>query len=46
MIISDPTEQVLARNCLGLVTDGYTSFKVFMTYGRIGARPTGKSSKS
>jgi dihydropyrimidinase len=32
MIISDPTEQVLGQELPGLVADGYTSFKVFMTY--------------
>src|SRR5476649_156585 len=32
MIISDPTDQVLGQELPGLVADGYTSFKVFMTY--------------
>src|SRR6202162_6164283 len=32
LIISDPTEQVLGQELPGLVADGYTSFKVFMTY--------------
>lgn len=32
LIISDPTEQVLGQELPGLVSDGYTSFKVFMTY--------------
>jgi dihydropyrimidinase len=32
MIISDPTEQVLGQELPGLAADGYTSFKVFMTY--------------
>src|ERR1700722_8433075 len=32
IIISDPTEQVLGQELPGLVADGYTSFKVFMTY--------------
>jgi dihydropyrimidinase len=32
VIISDPTEQVLGQELPGLVADGYTSFKVFMTY--------------
>jgi dihydropyrimidinase len=32
LIISDPTEQVLGQDLPALVKDGYTSFKVFMTY--------------
>lgn len=32
MIISDPTPQVLGQDLPALVADGYTSFKVFMTY--------------
>ena len=32
LIISDPTEHVLGQELPGLVADGYTSFKVFMTY--------------
>lgn len=32
LIISDPTEQVLGQELPALVRDGYTSFKVFMTY--------------
>lgn len=32
LIISDPTEQVLGQDLPALVRDGYTSFKVFMTY--------------
>jgi dihydropyrimidinase len=32
LIISDPTEQVLGQELPALVKDGYTSFKVFMTY--------------
>lgn len=32
MIISDPTEQLLGQDLPALVADGYTSFKVFMTY--------------
>ncbi|WP_439498345.1 dihydropyrimidinase [Bosea sp. (in: a-proteobacteria)] len=32
LIISDPTEQVLGQDLPALVGDGYTSFKVFMTY--------------
>lgn len=32
MIISDPTESVLGQELPALIEDGYTSFKVFMTY--------------
>ncbi len=32
LIIADPTEQVLGQELPALVADGYTSFKVFMTY--------------
>ena len=32
MIISDPTPTVLGQELPALVNDGYTSFKVFMTY--------------
>jgi dihydropyrimidinase len=32
LIISDPTPQVLGQELPALVDDGYTSFKVFMTY--------------
>ncbi|MSO93602.1 MAG: dihydropyrimidinase [Rhodospirillales bacterium] len=32
LIISDPTEQVLGQELPGLIRDGYTSFKVYMTY--------------
>jgi len=32
LIISDPTPQVLGQELPALVGDGYTSFKVFMTY--------------
>lgn len=32
LIVSDPTEQVLGQELPALVADGYTSFKVFMTY--------------
>src|SRR3569623_1975330 len=32
LIGSDPTEQVLGQELPALVADGYTSFKVFMTY--------------
>jgi dihydropyrimidinase len=32
LIISDPTEQVLGQELPALICDGYTSFKVYMTY--------------
>jgi len=32
LIVSDPTAQVLGQELPALVGDGYTSFKVFMTY--------------
>lgn len=32
LIVSDPTETVLGQELPALVADGYTSFKVFMTY--------------
>jgi len=32
LIITDPTDQVLGQELPALVQDGYTSFKVFMTY--------------
>ncbi len=32
MIITDPTEQVLGQELPALIHDGYTSFKVYMTY--------------
>ncbi|BCH26624.1 dihydropyrimidinase [Mesorhizobium sp. L-8-10] len=32
LIIADPTEQVLGQELPALVEDGYSSFKVFMTY--------------
>ena len=32
LIISDPTEQVLGQELPALIQDGYTSFKIFMTY--------------
>ena len=32
LIISDPTDQVLGQELPALIEDGYTSFKVFMTY--------------
>ncbi|ODT65380.1 MAG: dihydropyrimidinase [Pelagibacterium sp. SCN 63-23] len=35
MIISDPSPAVLEQELPGLVAEGYTSFKVFMTYDRL-----------
>lgn len=32
LIVTDPTPQVLGQDLPALVADGYTSFKVFMTY--------------
>jgi dihydropyrimidinase len=32
LIISDPSEQVLGQELPALIQDGYTSFKVYMTY--------------
>jgi dihydropyrimidinase len=32
LIISEPSEQVLGQDLPALIEDGYTSFKVFMTY--------------
>ncbi len=32
LIISDPSEQVMGQELLALIRDGYTSFKVYMTY--------------
>jgi dihydropyrimidinase len=32
MIVSDPTPQVLGQELPALVRDGYTSFKIYMTY--------------
>ncbi len=32
LIVSDPTDQLLGQDLPALVQDGYTSFKVFMTY--------------
>ena len=32
LIVSDPTPQVLAEELPGLIAEGYTSFKVYMTY--------------
>src|SRR5258708_2561341 len=35
LIISDPTEQVMGQELPALIRDGYTSFKVFMTYDKL-----------
>ncbi len=35
LIISDPSEQILNQELPALIHDGYTSFKVFMTYERM-----------
>lgn len=35
LIISDPSEQVLNQELPALIRDGYTSFKVFMTYEKM-----------
>ena len=35
LIISDPSEQVLGQELPALIADGYTSFKVYMTYDRL-----------
>jgi dihydropyrimidinase len=32
LIVTDPTEQVLAHELPALIADGFTSFKVYMTY--------------
>src|ERR1700739_1431820 len=32
LIIADPTEQVMGQELPALIRDGYTSFKVYMTY--------------
>jgi dihydropyrimidinase len=32
LIVSDPTEQVLGQELPALIADGFTSFKVYMTY--------------
>jgi dihydropyrimidinase len=32
LILTDPTEQVLGQELPGLIKDGYTSFKIYMTY--------------
>lgn len=35
LIVSDPTEHVLGQELPALIRDGYTSFKVYMTYERL-----------
>ena len=35
LIISDPTEQVLGQELPALIRDGYTSFKVYLTYDNL-----------
>ena len=35
LIVSDPTEQVLGQELPALIRDGYTSFKVYMTYEKL-----------
>ena len=35
LIISDPTEQVLGQELPALIKDGFTSFKVYMTYDQL-----------
>jgi dihydropyrimidinase len=35
LIILDPSEQVLGQELPALIKDGYTSFKVYMTYDRL-----------
>ena len=35
LIISDPTAQILGQELPALIKDGYTSFKVYMTYDRL-----------
>ena len=35
LIVSDPTEQVLGQELPSLIRDGYTSFKVYMTYDKL-----------
>ena len=32
LIVSDPTEQLLGQDLPALIRDGYTSFKIYMTY--------------
>ena len=35
LIVSDPTEQVLGQELPALIKDGFTSFKVYMTYDQL-----------
>ena len=35
LIVSDPSESVLGQELPALIRDGYTSFKVYMTYDRL-----------
>lgn len=35
LIVSDPTPQVLGQELPALIRDGYTSFKIYMTYERL-----------
>jgi len=35
LIVSDPSEQVLGQELPALIRDGYTSFKVYMTYDKL-----------
>lgn len=35
LIVSDPTEQALGQELPALIRDGYTSFKVYMTYDKL-----------
>jgi dihydropyrimidinase len=35
LIISDPSEQVMGQELPALIHDGYTSFKVYMTYDKL-----------
>ena len=35
LIISDPSDQVMGQELPALIRDGYTSFKVYMTYDRL-----------
>jgi dihydropyrimidinase len=35
MIVSDPSEQVLGQELPALIHDGYTSFKIYMTYDEL-----------
>jgi len=35
LIVSDPSEAVLAEELPGLIREGYTSFKIYMTYDKL-----------